>query len=104
MKVSANYIKTTPWNTKDIAEGEKLEGVFVKTETFDGKFGEVTKYVIKSEGDYYGVFGTASLNRQFKNIPEGSYVWIEFKGTQPTKDGSKTVKVYTVEYDPEYQA
>lgn len=103
MKVSANYIKTISWNTKDITAGEKLEGEFVKTETFEGNYGEVTKYIIKHEGEYYGVFGSASLDRQFKNIKEGSYVWIEFKGTETTKQG-RTVKVYTVEYDPEYQA
>ena len=103
MKVSANYTKTTSWNTKELAAGSKIEGEYIKKETFDGNYGAVTKYVIKSNGEFFGIFGSASLDRQFANIPEGAYVWVEFKGVETTKAG-RTVKVYVVEYDPDYQA
>ena len=102
MKKSAQYIKTQTWN-KDLNAGDKLEGVYTKKETFEGKFGESTKYVIRFDGDDWGVYGSASLDRQFKNIPEGSYVWIEYKGETQSKNG-RTVKEYVVEYDDEFQA
>ena len=97
-----NIIETEIWN-KDLAEGATLEGVYKFNTTFIGKFGETTKYVIIDQnGTGWAVFGSASLNRQFENIPEGSYVWITYKGVQPTKNG-RTVKVYDVDYDDEYQ-
>ena len=53
-----------------------------------------------NDGTTYGVYGSASLNRQFAKVPEGSYVWITYKGQEPTKNG-RTVKVFVVEYDDE---
>ena len=98
---STNYIETKAWNTKDLAVGSEIEGRYVSSDTFIGKFGETTKYVIEGkDGTNYGVFSTASLARQFANIPEGSYVWITYKGEEPTKNG-RTVKVFDVDYDPE---
>ena len=47
-----------------------------------------------------GVFSTASLVRQFNNVPEGSYVWITYKGEETSKNG-RPVKVYDVDYDDE---
>lgn len=102
MKKSAQYTKTQTWN-KDLKAGDKLEGVYTKKETFEGKFGESTKYVVRFDGDDWGVYGSASLDRQFKNIPEGSYVWIEYKGEAQSKNG-RIVKEYVVEYDDEFQA
>lgn len=93
---------TKTWN-KDLEIGATLEGVFIKKEIFDGKYGTTEKYIIETiDGEKLGVFSSASLTRQFNNIPEGSYVWIEYKGEETSKNG-RPVKVYTVEYDDEYQ-
>lgn len=93
---------TNTWN-KDLAIGATLEGVYVKKEIFDGKYGSTEKYVIeKDDGEKLGVFSSASLATQFKNIPEGSYVWIEYKGEETSKNG-RPVKVYAVDYDDEYK-
>lgn len=91
---------TNTWN-KDLAIGDKLEGVYIKKEIFEGKYGSTEKYVIDVEGEKFGVFSSASLANQFKNIPEGSYVWIEYKGEETSKNG-RPVKVYVVEYDDEF--
>lgn len=93
---------TKTWN-KDLNKGDTLEGIYTKKEVFEGKYGESIKYIINFNGEDYGVFSSASLDRQFKNIPEGSYVWIEYKGEETSKNG-RPVKVYTVDYDDEYQA
>lgn len=93
---------TKTWN-KDLEVGAKLEGVYLKKEVFDGKFGESEKYVIETDaGEKLGVFSSASLANQFKNIPEGSYVWIEYRGEETSKNG-RPVKVYDVDYDDEYK-
>ena len=102
MRISANkeVIITTTWN-KDLEAGASLQGRYISKETFIGKFGETTKYIVKGDdGVDYGVFGSASIDRQFKNIPEGAYVWITYKGEEQTKNG-RTVKVYEIEFDPE---
>ena len=92
---------TNTWN-KDLNIGDTLEGVYLKKEIFDGKYGSTEKYVIeKADGEKLGVFSSASLANQFKNIPEGSYVWIEYKGEETSKNG-RPVKVYAVDYDDEY--
>lgn len=91
---------TNTWN-KDLTIGDKLEGVYIKKEIFDGKYGSTEKYVIDVNGEKFGVFSSASLANQFKNIPEGSYVWIEYKGEETSKNG-RPVKVYEVEYDDEF--
>lgn len=93
---------TKTWN-KDLEIGATLEGVYYKKETFEGKYGESTKYIVKVNGEDLGVFGSASLDRQFKNIPEGSYVWIEYKGEVTSKNG-RPVKEYVVDYDDDYKA
>lgn len=104
MRKSANatYEKTITWN-KDLTGGEKLEGVYERKEEFDGEFGNTIKYVINFNGEKYGVYGSASLNRQFERIPEGSYVWIEYAGKTTSKNG-REVKVYNVDFDDEYTA
>lgn len=104
MRKSANqaYEKTITWN-KDLSGGEKLEGVYERKEEFDGDFGRTVKYVIAFDGQKYGVYGSASLNRQFERIPEGSYVWIEYTGKTTSAKG-REVKVYNVDFDDEYQA
>ena len=97
------YEKTTTWNT-NLTSGDKLEGVYESKDEFEGNYGHTTKYVINaSDGIKYGVYGSASLNRQFLNIPTGSYVWIEYTGETTTQNG-RIVKTYKVEYDDEYQA
>ena len=93
---------TETWN-KDLNAGDTLEGIFIKKEEFDGKYGTTEKYVIETrDGTKYGVFSSASLARQFKNIPEGSYVWVTYKGEETSKNG-RPVKVYDVDYDDEYK-
>ena len=98
---STSYEKTTTWNT-NLAIGDKLEGVYISKDEFDGNFGRTTKYVIEADdGVKYGVYGSASLNRQFAKISTGSYVWIEYTGETTSQNG-RIVKTYTVDYDDEY--
>lgn len=93
---------TETWN-KDLQIGDKLEGLYVKKEVVKTQFGDSYKYVIeKDDGTKIGVFSSSSLERQFANVPEGSYVWIEYKGEVTSKNG-RPVKSYDVEYDDEYQ-
>ena len=93
---------TTTWN-KDLTAGAKIEGIYTKKELIKNQFGETEKYVIEtSDGTKMGIFSNASLARQFANVPEGSYVWVEYTGEAQSKNG-RTVKVYTVEYDDEYK-
>lgn len=92
--------KTTTWN-KDLTVGATLEGRYLKKEVFEGNYGTSVKYVIETEaGEKLGVYSSASLLNQFKNIPEGSYVWITYNGEETSKNG-RPVKVYEVEYDDE---
>lgn len=92
--------QTITWN-KDLDKGATLEGLYLKKEIFEGKYGQTEKYIIEKEsGEKLGVFSSASLANQFKNIPEGSYVWIEYKGEETSKNG-RPVKVYAVDYDDE---
>lgn len=91
---------TETWN-KDLTAGAALEGRYIKKEFINTKFGESEKYIIETtDGKKMGVFSTASLTRQFNNVPEGSYVWIIYKGEETSKNG-RPVKVYEVEYDDE---
>lgn len=93
---------TDTWN-KDLNPGDKIEGVYIKKEMIKTQFGDSEKYVIETpEGKKMGVFSSASLERQFANVPEGSYVWIEYKGEETSKNG-RPVKSYEVEYDDEYK-
>lgn len=95
-------VMTKTWN-KDLEKGASIEGVYIKKEVFDGKFGEYEKYIIEdANGEKWGIFSSASLANQFKNIPEGSYVWVEYKGEETSKNG-RPVKVYSVDYDDEYK-
>ena len=91
---------TTTWN-KDLTPGATIEGKYIKQETFKGQYGDTVKYIIETPaGEKMGVFSSASLFNQFKNVPEGSYVWITYKGEETSKNG-RPVKVYEVEYDDE---
>lgn len=102
MRKSANQtFEILPtWNT-NLNIGDKLEGVYESKEEFEGNFGHTTKYVITAPDETkYGVYGSASLNRQFSKIPTGSYVWIEYTGEVTTQNG-RIVKNYNVEYDDE---
>lgn len=96
------FEKTTTWNT-NLAVGATLEGIYETYEEFEGGFGKTIKYIVQAaDGTKYGVYGSASLNRQFSQIPVGSYVWIEYKGETTSKNG-RIVKSYAVDYDDEYQ-
>lgn len=97
---SKKYVETVTWN-KGLNEGAKLEGKYVSSETFIGNYGETTKYIIEgNDGVTYGVYGSASINRQFANIPEGAYVWITYEGEGTTKNG-RSVKLYSIDFDTE---
>lgn len=104
MRKSASpaFEQTTTWNT-NLTIGDKLEGVYESKDEFEGNFGQTIKYVISSpNGTKYGVYGSASLNRQFAKIPTGSYIWIEYTGETTSQNG-RIVKTYQVEYDDEYK-
>ena len=91
---------TETWN-KDLEIGAKIEGTYIKKEIIKNQFGESEKYVIETkDGKMMGIFSSASLARQFANVPEGSYVWVEYKGEETSKNG-RPVKTYMVEYDDE---
>lgn len=93
---------TETWN-KDLQAGAKIEGLYIKKEIIKTQFGDSEKYVIEAEGGKkLGIFSSASLARQFANVPEGSYVWVEYLGEETSKNG-RPVKSYMVEYDDEYQ-
>ena len=93
---------TTTWN-KDLEIGATLEGVYLKKETVDGNYGQSIKYIIETpDGEKIGIFSSASLIRQFNNVPEGAYVWITYLGKETTKSG-RSVKLYDVEYDDEFK-
>ena len=103
MRKSANatYEKTTTWNT-NLSAGDKLEGIYESKDEFEGNFGHTVKYVIAApDGVKYGVYGSASLNRQFAKIPAGSYVWIEYTG-ETTSQNCRIVKTYSVDFDDEF--
>ena len=100
---SQTFEKTTTWNT-NLTAGDKLEGLYTSKEEFEGNYGKTTKYIVEGQdGTKYGVYGSASLNRQFAKIPEGSYVWIEYTGETTSQNG-RIVKTYNVDYDDEYKA
>ena len=99
---SVNFEKTTTWNT-NLSIGDKLEGIYLSKDEFEGNFGHTTKYIIEStSGEKFGVYGSASLNRQFAKVPVGSYVWIEYTGETTSANG-RIVKTYNVEYDDEFE-
>ena len=99
---SQKYEKTVTWNT-NLNIGDKLEGVYESKDEFEGNYGLTTKYVIVvDDGTKYGVYGSASLNRQFAKIPTGSYVWIEYTGEVTSQNG-RIVKTYSVDFDDEYK-
>lgn len=97
---NASFEKTTTWNT-NLNIGDKLEGIYTNKEEFEGQYGSTVKYVVDTNGTKYGVYGSASLNRQFSRIPLNSYVWIEYTGETTSQNG-RIVKTYNVEYDDEY--
>ena len=100
MRKSASVTYNITWN-KDLTEGATLEGYYINKALVSGQFGDNTKYVIETvDGTLYDVFASASLERQFKNIPEGCFVWITYVGEVKSKNG-RTVKQYNVDYDDE---
>lgn len=92
------------WNTKELKAGDTLEGLYKSKEIVKGQFGEQEKYNIEADGgEVFSVFASASLARQFANIPEGSYVWLTYDGEVTSKNG-RTVKAYSVDYDDDFKA
>ena len=99
-KLAVEMAKT--WN-KNLESGSSLQGVYLKKEIYSSHYGETEKYIIVKDGEKFAVFASASLERQFANVPEGAYVWITYKGEEQTKSG-RPVKVYVVEYDDDFVA
>lgn len=95
----ANIIET--WNKKgELKQGDKLEGRYVRSENFSTKFGEAISFIIVTEeGVELSLMGQANIRAKFKNIPVGSYVWIEYTGIVDTKNGA--MKEYQIEFDEE---
>lgn len=88
------------WN-KDLNDGDSIEGFYTKKEVAKTRFGESEKYIIETkDGEKKSIFSSASLVRQFANIPTGCYVWVTYKGKEQSKNG-QMVKVFEVEYDDE---
>ena len=97
---SASATFNIVWN-KDLQKGASIEGYYVDKAIVSGQYGDNTKYVIETkDGTLYDIFASASLERQFKNVPEGCYVWVTYDGEVKSKNG-RTVKQYTVDYDDE---
>lgn len=95
------FIKTETWNTKELPEGSTLEGRYISCERFKGKFGDSVKYIVKDNNDVlWGIYGSATLNRQFDLVPVNSRVWVTYKGVDTTKNG-REIKLYEVDYDTE---
>ena len=92
------FEKTPIWNTKDIKEGEEIEGIYKGCETFNGKFGVTKKYVVEVDGENWGIYGSASLDRQFALVNPGTKVYVTYKGMTNSKNG-RQVKDYLVEID-----
>ena len=92
------FEKTPIWNTKDIKEGEEISGIYEGFETFTGKFGTTTKYVVNVDGEKWGIYGSASLDRQFKLVETGTKVYVTYKGMTTSKNG-RQVKDYLVEVE-----
>lgn len=91
---------TKTWN-KDLEKGAVIEGRYIKKEIVSTNFGESEKYVIETPaGEKMGIYTSVTLARQFANVPEGSYVWIEYQGEETSASG-RPVKIYLVEYDDE---
>lgn len=91
---------TKIWN-KDLNVGDSIEGIYRSKEIVKGQFGETEKYNIEIDGgELIGIYATASLERQFANVPEGSYVWVTYNGETTSKNG-RTVKDFSVDYDDE---
>lgn len=97
----ANYTKTNTWNTKDLPEGSAIEGRYIAKEVFTYNGDEKVKYIIETpQGEKMGVYSSATLERQFDNVPEGSYIWLTYDGKTTSKKG-REVKLYTLEFDDE---
>ena len=98
---SKTFTEKTIWNTKDLTVGSTIEGYYIDKEEFTSQYGETTCYVIEDNaGKKFGIYGSASLDRQFKNVAEGYYVWVTYNGEVKSKNG-RTVKDYSVDYDDE---
>lgn len=95
---TTKFEKTEPWIAQNV--GDEIEGRYTGKEEFDGNFGPTVKYIIERDGTKFGVYGSASLNRQFAQVPTGSYVWVKYEGKVVSKNG-REVKSFTVDYDDE---
>ena len=89
------------WNKKgEIKIGDKIEGFYIKHDTFTSKYGDGDSFILLCENDEKKkLMGQADIKRKFENIPLGCYVWVEYVGLVETDNG--TMKEYKVEFDPE---
>lgn len=110
MRKSASDNRTNLENVetwgKGLNVGDTIEGVYMACEEFPSKFNpnkQNYRYIIRdSGGTLHGIYSTAVIDRSFKEIPLNAYVWIEYKGETQTDNG-RQVKLFSIDYDDEYQ-
>lgn len=102
--IATTYEDIPVWNKKgELKIGDKVEGFYIEHQTFTSKFGDGDSYIILKEDDSKAkLMGQADIKRKFASIPEGSYVWVEYKGLVETDNGP--MKEYIIEFDPELKA
>jgi hypothetical protein len=72
----------------DVWDREKdLEGIFVKMETGIGA-NNSKMYTIKTEEGEVKAWGSTVLDDKLANVPEGTYVKIEYEGKLKSKKGT----------------
>lgn len=84
----------------DPAEGESLQGVYLRTERIKSKEPgkkDLLRYIIQNpEGVEITVLGTTILDDLFQDVPIGCEVYIEFTGTSQNKPPMRPTKLFDV--------
>lgn len=89
------YMEILPDTWQPEKEGDFIKGLLVSKEEKIGKH-ESNLYTIETESHkLLSVWGSTVLDMRMKLIDIGTYVWIEYKGKQPSKKG-KDVKIFKV--------
>lgn len=88
------------WNKKNaLKQGDTLEGVYISSNTSEGKFGESTFYIIRKDDDTeLSVAGSADIRGKMSQIEPGKRVRLTFAGYEETDKGNP-MKKYIVEVD-----
>lgn len=85
-----------------MTKGDTLVGYFLGTETFKSKDGDtLIKHKIQTDAEgLKSPLGSSDLNRKLQKVEPGTYVQIIFQGKKKLS-GGKTLKVFTVNQDPD---